>query len=171
MDLPITGTCFTWAAGHRAMQAGFKVVEIHAAHGYLVHQFLSPLSNHRKDQYGGSFENRVRLLLQIVEAVRTVWPAGYPLFVRLSVTDWAEGGWGERESQQLAALLQRREVHLIACSSCGLVPTFAGSPVSTNITGPRQTSDNGPSAKPPVAGFLKIFIVSSYHMPFFDCVA
>ncbi|HEX9511242.1 MAG TPA: NADH:flavin oxidoreductase/NADH oxidase [Puia sp.] len=154
------------AAAHRAMQAGFKVVEIHAAHGYLVHQFLSPLSNHRKDQYGGSFENRVRLLLQIVEAVRTVWPAGYPLFVRLSVTDWAEGGWGERESQQLAALLQRREVDLIDCSSGGLVPTFAGSPVSTNITGPRQTSDNGPSAKPPVAVSVKIPIGPSYQVPF-----
>lgn len=121
------------AAAHRAMLAGFKVVEIHAAHGYLVHQFLSPLSNHRQDEYGGSFENRVRLLLRIVEAVRTVWPAVYPLFVRLSVTDWVEGGWGEGESQQLAAILKEREVDLIDCSSGGVVSMFAGNPVSAKI--------------------------------------
>jgi 2,4-dienoyl-CoA reductase-like NADH-dependent reductase (Old Yellow Enzyme family) len=102
------------------MQAGFRVVEIHAAHGYLVHQFLSPLSNHRQDEYGGSFENRVRLLLEIVEAVRTVWPAAYPLFVRLSVTDWVDGGWGEEESIRLAALLKDREVDVMDCSSGGL---------------------------------------------------
>jgi 2,4-dienoyl-CoA reductase-like NADH-dependent reductase (Old Yellow Enzyme family) len=108
------------AAAHRAMQAGFRVVEIHAAHGYLVHQFLSPLSNHRQDEYGGSFENRVRLLLEIVEAVRTVWPAAYPLFVRLSVTDWVDGGWGEEESIRLAALLKDREVDVVDCSSGGL---------------------------------------------------
>ncbi|HWK04287.1 MAG TPA: NADH:flavin oxidoreductase/NADH oxidase [Puia sp.] len=111
------------AAAHRAMLAGFKIVEIHAAHGYLVHQFLSPLSNQRQDEYGGSWENRVRLLLQIVEAVRAVWPVGYPLFVRLSVTDWAEGGWNETESQQLAGLLKGRGVDLIDCSSGGLIPS------------------------------------------------
>jgi 2,4-dienoyl-CoA reductase-like NADH-dependent reductase (Old Yellow Enzyme family) len=116
------------AAAHRAMQAGFRVVEIHGAHGYLVHQFLSPLSNHRQDEYGGSFENRVRLLLQIVEAVRTVWPAGYPLFVRLSVTDWAEGGWGEAECIRLTGLLKSRGVDVIDCSSGGLVP-YAKIPV------------------------------------------
>lgn len=108
------------AAARRAMLAGFKVVEIHAAHGYLIHQFLSPLSNQRQDEYGGSFENRVRLLMEVVEAVRTVWPPVYPLFVRISVTDWVEGGWGEEESRQLAALLKGREVDLIDCSSGGL---------------------------------------------------
>ena len=116
------------AAAHRAMQAGFRVVEIHAAHGYLIHQFLSPLSNHRQDEYGGSFENRVRLLQEVVEAVRTVWPATYPLFVRLSVTDWVDGGWGEEESIRLAALLKDREVDLVDCSSGGLV-SFAKIPV------------------------------------------
>ena len=110
------------AAAHRAMLAGFKVVEIHAAHGYLLHEFLSPLSNHREDEYGGSFENRARLLLQVVEAVRTVWPVIYPLFVRLSVSDWVEGGWGEEESKQLATLLHERGVDLIDCSSGGLSP-------------------------------------------------
>lgn len=110
------------AAAHRSMLAGFKVVEIHAAHGYLIHQFLSPLSNQRQDEYGGSFENRVRLLLEVVGAVRSVWPAVYPLFIRLSVTDWAEGGWNEEESKQLAGLLKDREVDLIDCSSGGLAP-------------------------------------------------
>jgi len=110
------------AAAHRAMLAGFKVVEIHAAHGYLLHEFLSPLSNRREDEYGGSFENRARLLLQVVEAVRTVWPVIYPLFVRLSVSDWVEGGWDEKESQQLAILLKERGVDLIDCSSGGLSP-------------------------------------------------
>jgi 2,4-dienoyl-CoA reductase-like NADH-dependent reductase (Old Yellow Enzyme family) len=109
-------------AAHRAMLAGFKVVEIHAAHGYLVHQFLSPLSNRREDNYGGSFDNRVRLLLEITDAVRVVWPAGYPLFVRISATDWAEGGWSEGEAIRLAGLLKGRGVDVIDCSSGGLVP-------------------------------------------------
>jgi 2,4-dienoyl-CoA reductase-like NADH-dependent reductase (Old Yellow Enzyme family) len=127
------------AAAHRAMQAGMKVVEIHAAHGYLIHQFLSPLSNHRQDEYGGTFENRVRLLLQIVEAVRTVWPSVYPLFVRLSVTDWVEGGWGEEESKQLAALLKGREVDLIDCSSGGLA-SYAKIPVGPSYQVPFSES-------------------------------
>ncbi len=110
------------AAARRAMLAGFKVVELHAAHGYLVHQFLSPLSNHRTDEYGGSFENRIRLLTEIVDAVRTAWPAGYPLFVRISATDWAEGGWSPEEAIRLAGVLKSREVDLIDCSSGGLVP-------------------------------------------------
>jgi 2,4-dienoyl-CoA reductase-like NADH-dependent reductase (Old Yellow Enzyme family) len=110
------------AAARRAMLAGFKVIEIHAAHGYLVHQFLSPLSNHRRDEYGGGFENRVRLLLEIVDAVRTAWPPGYPLFVRISATDWAEGGWSPEEAIRLAGLLKSREVDVIDCSSGGLVP-------------------------------------------------
>jgi 2,4-dienoyl-CoA reductase-like NADH-dependent reductase (Old Yellow Enzyme family) len=110
------------AAARRAMLAGFKVIEIHAAHGYLVHQFLSPLSNHRGDEYGGSFENRIRLLTEIVGAVRTHWPMGYPLFVRISATDWAEGGWSPDEAIRLAGVLRGLDVDVIDCSSGGLVP-------------------------------------------------
>ena len=106
----------------RALKAGFEVVEIHAAHGYLLHEFLSPLSNLRTDEYGGSLENRCRLLIQVVTAVREVWPQDLPLFVRISATDWAEGGWNETESVQLARLLKERGVDLIDCSSGGLVP-------------------------------------------------
>ena len=110
------------AAARRAMLAGFKVVEIHSAHGYLLHEFLSPLSNKRTDEYGGSFENRVRLLTEVVTAVRSAWPPGYPLFVRISATDWAEGGWDIGESVRLAAVLKGMEVDVIDCSSGGLVP-------------------------------------------------
>jgi 2,4-dienoyl-CoA reductase-like NADH-dependent reductase (Old Yellow Enzyme family) len=110
------------AAARRAMLAGFKVVELHAAHGYLVHQFLSPLSNRRQDEYGGSFENRIRLLTDIVRAVRTVWPAVYPLFVRISATDWAEGGWSPEEAVRLAGVLKGLDVDVIDCSSGGLTP-------------------------------------------------
>ena len=109
-------------ASKRAFLAGFKVVEIHGAHGYLLHEFLSPLSNHRKDQYGGSFENRSRLLLEVTRAVREVWPEDLPLFVRISATDWAAGGWNEEESVELAKLLKQEGVDLIDCSSGGLVP-------------------------------------------------
>jgi 2,4-dienoyl-CoA reductase-like NADH-dependent reductase (Old Yellow Enzyme family) len=109
------------AAARRAMLAGFKVVEIHGAHGYLLHEFLSPLSNHRKDEYGGSFENRTRLLIEVVDAVRGDWPAGYPLFVRISATDWAEGGWNPEEAIRLAGVLKERGVDVIDCSSGGLV--------------------------------------------------
>ena len=91
----------------RALKAGFRVVELHAAHGYLVHQFLSPLSNHRTDGYGGSFENRIRLLLEIVEAVKEVWPQTLPLFVRISATDWAEGGWDVEEAVKLSTILKQ----------------------------------------------------------------
>ena len=80
-------------AARRALEAGFDFVEIHAAHGYLLHQFLSPLANRRTDDYGGSFQNRIRLALEVVDAVRAAWPAHLPLFVRISATDWAEGGW------------------------------------------------------------------------------
>jgi 2,4-dienoyl-CoA reductase-like NADH-dependent reductase (Old Yellow Enzyme family) len=104
------------------MLAGFKVIEIHAAHGYLVHQFLSPLSNHRRDEYGGDFENRIRLLTEIVGAVRRHWPAGYPLFVRISATDWVEGGWSPDEAVRLAGVLGSLDVDLLDCSSGGLVP-------------------------------------------------
>ena len=110
------------AATRRAMKAGFKVVEIHAAHGYLLHQFLSPLSNRRVDRYGGGYENRVRLVTEVVEAVRSAWPAGYPLFVRISATDWAEGGWSVEDSVRLAELLKSLGVDVVDCSSGGVVP-------------------------------------------------
>ncbi len=108
------------AAAQRALEAGFDVVEIHAAHGYLLHQFLSPLSNQRTDNFGGSFENRTRLALNVVDAVRAVWPEELPLFVRISATDWAEGGWNIDESVKLSALLRARGVDLIDVSSGGL---------------------------------------------------
>ncbi|MBB3186914.1 NADH:flavin oxidoreductase/NADH oxidase [Microbacter margulisiae] len=110
-------------ATQRSLAAGYKVVEIHAAHGYLLHQFLSPLSNHRTDSYGGSFENRIRLLLEIVDAVRAVWPQEYPLFVRISATDWAENGWNMEDSVKLSALLKHHGVDLMDISSGGLIPT------------------------------------------------
>ena len=110
------------AAAKRALEAGFEVAEIHAAHGYLLHQFLSPLSNKRSDSYGGSFENRSRLVLEVVRAVNEVWPENSPLFVRISATDWAEGGWNEEESVELARLLKEERVDLIDCSSGALVP-------------------------------------------------
>lgn len=109
-------------ASKRAFLAGFKVLEIHAAHGYLLHEFLSPLSNQRNDDYGGSFENRVRLLLEVVRAVKEEWPEELPLFVRISTTDWAQGGWNEEESVQLSKLLLENGVDVIDCSSGGLVP-------------------------------------------------
>lgn len=109
------------AAAQRALKAGFKVMELHAAHGYLLHQFLSPLTNQRNDQYGGSFENRIRFLLEVTTAVQEVWPADLPLFVRISATDWAEGGWTAEESVKLSAILKDKGVDLIDCSSGGLV--------------------------------------------------
>lgn len=107
------------AAALRAKQAGFKVLEIHAAHGYLIHEFYSPLSNKRSDEYGGSFENRIRLLLEIIEAVKTVWPAEFPLFVRLSSSDWIEGGWDLTDTVELSRILHEKGVDLIDCSSGG----------------------------------------------------
>lgn len=109
-------------AAKRSRQAGYQLIEIHAAHGYLIHQFLSPLSNHRTDTYGGSFENRIRLLLEIVKAVQTEWPQDLPLFVRISATDWAEGGWDVDEAIQLSSILKQNGVDLIDCSSGGMVP-------------------------------------------------
>lgn len=111
------------ASTRLAIEAGFKVLEIHGAHGYLLHQFLSPVSNQRTDHYGGSFENRIRLLLEVVDVVRPIWPANYPLFVRLSATDWVEGGWSLSETVQLATILKDRGVDLIDCSSGGNVST------------------------------------------------
>ena len=109
-------------AARRALAAGFDFVEIHAAHGYLLHQFLSPLANQRTDDYGGSFANRTRLTLEVVDAVRSEWPAHLPIFVRISATDWAAGGWDIDQSVQLAHLLRERGVDLIDVSSGGLVP-------------------------------------------------
>ena len=108
------------ASAKRARQAGFDVIEIHSAHGYLLHEFLSPLSNHRDDQYGGAFENRIRLLTEVVAAVRTEWRG--PLFVRISATDWAEGGWSLDQSVELASSIKDRGVDLIDVSSGGLLP-------------------------------------------------
>jgi 2,4-dienoyl-CoA reductase-like NADH-dependent reductase (Old Yellow Enzyme family) len=109
-------------AARRALAGGFDLVEIHAAHGYLLHEFLSPLSNHRTDAYGGRFENRARLLLEVVDAVRGVWPEHLPLAVRISATDWTEGGWNADESVALARLLRGRGVDLVDVSSGGNVP-------------------------------------------------
>jgi 2,4-dienoyl-CoA reductase-like NADH-dependent reductase (Old Yellow Enzyme family) len=109
-------------AARRSLEAGFKVVEIHAAHGYLLHQFLSPLSNHREDKYGGSFENRTRLLREVVQGVRDVWPERYPLWVRISATDWVDNGWDIEQSVALADKLKPLGVDLIDCSSGGSVP-------------------------------------------------
>ncbi|GAA4390681.1 NADH:flavin oxidoreductase/NADH oxidase [Hymenobacter koreensis] len=110
------------AAAVRSLEAGFKVIELHAAHGYLLHEFMSPLSNQRTDEYGGSFENRIRLLLEVTAATREVWPAEYPLLVRISATDWTEGGWTVEDSVALAAVLKTRGVDLIDCSTGGNVP-------------------------------------------------
>jgi len=109
-------------AAQRARDARFQVIEIHGAHGYLLHQFLSPLSNTRTDQYGGSLENRARLLREVIAAVRENWPAPMPLWVRLSATDWAEGGWDIGECVQLARMLRADGVDVIDCSSGGTVP-------------------------------------------------
>ena len=110
------------AAAHRARDAGFEVIEIHAAHGYLLHQFLSPLSNTRTDEYGGALENRARLLREVITAVRESWPAPMPLWVRLSATDWAEGGWDIDECVQLARMLRADGIEVIDVSSGGTVP-------------------------------------------------
>ena len=109
-------------AARRALLAGFDVIEIHAAHGYLLHEFLSPLSNQRTDQYGGSLENRMRFLTQVVDIVREEWPHEKPLFVRISATDWADGGWNVQSSIALASHLRLRKVDLLDVSSGGLVP-------------------------------------------------
>ena len=131
------------AAARRACQAGFRVIEIHAAHGYLIHEFLSPISN-QPDDYGGSFENRTRLCREIVAAVRSEWPKELPLFVRISATDWIDGGWNIDDSVKLATQLKPMGVDLIDCSSGGNVPTrkFRSAPVT------RWPSPSGFVAKP-----------------------
>ena len=119
------------AAARRSLEAGFEVLELHAAHGYLLHSFLSPLSNHREDRYGGGFDNRVRLLLDVVEAVRSEWPEQKPLVVRISATDWVDGGWDIGQTVALAPLLRAGGVDLLDCSSGGIavdaqIPTAPG---------------------------------------------
>lgn len=129
------------SATKRALKAGFQVVEIHAAHGYLLHQFMSPLSNFRTDEYGGSFENRIRLLLEVLEAVQSEWPTDLPLLVRISATDWADGGWNIEESVQLSKILKEKGVDLIDVSSGGLVS--------------HQKITLGPGYQIPFAGSIK----------------
>ena len=107
------------AAAGRALKAGYRIIEIHSAHGYLLQEFLSPLSNCRTDEYGGNFENRIRLLLQVIEAIKSVWPSENPLLVRISSTEWTEGGWTVEDSTRLAGILLDAGVDLIDCSSGG----------------------------------------------------
>ncbi len=109
-------------AARRGLAAGFEVLELHCAHGYLAHEFLSPLANRRTDEYGGDFQNRIRFVLELAEAVRGVWPERLPLFVRISATDWKEGGWTLDDSVKLAMELRGRKVDLIDCSSGAMVP-------------------------------------------------
>jgi len=126
----IDGVVTAFEAGaRRALIAGFKLMEIHAAHGYLLHEFLSPISNHRRDQYGGSLENRMRFLLRVTKRLRGVIPEELPLFVRISATDWVEGGWDIEQSVELARELKSLGVDLIDVSSGGLVP-YARIPVA-----------------------------------------
>ncbi len=110
------------AAARRALHAGFQVVEIHAAHGYLINEFLSPFSNKREDEYGGSFEHRTRFVREVVKAVRAEWPEKFPLFCRMSATEWKEGGWTIEDSVALAKILHKEGVDLVDCSSGGNVP-------------------------------------------------
>ena len=110
------------AAARRARGAAFDIIEIHAAHGYLIHEFLSPFSNHRNDDYGGPFENRTRLAREVASAVRAAWPETQPLFMRISATDWKEGGWDPDQSAALAREVKKLGVDLIDCSSGGVIP-------------------------------------------------
>jgi 2,4-dienoyl-CoA reductase-like NADH-dependent reductase (Old Yellow Enzyme family) len=118
-DLALVARQFADAA-RRALEAGFEVVELHAAHGYLLHEFLSPLSNRRTDNYGGSFANRVRFPLEVAQAVRAAWPERLPVFMRISSTDWVDGGWNLSSSIELARLLKVVGIDLVDCSSGGL---------------------------------------------------
>ena len=112
---------FSAAAG-RAREAGFDVVEIHMAHGYLLHEFLSPLTNRRADAFGGSLENRIRFPLSVARAVREAWPEGMPVLVRVSATDWVEGGWDLAQTIALARELAKAGIDMVDCSSGGTVP-------------------------------------------------
>ncbi|MFN3652041.1 MAG: NADH:flavin oxidoreductase/NADH oxidase [Armatimonadota bacterium] len=133
----IRGIVDAFAEGaRRSLLAGFELVEIHAAHGYLLHEFLSPLSNRREDRYGGSWENRTRLVREVVTAVRRVWPERLPLFVRFSATDWVEGGWDVEQSVELARALRPLGVDLIDCSSGGSVPSAGAIPIGPGYQTP-----------------------------------
>lgn len=110
------------AAAQRALTAGFEVIELHGAHGYLIHEFLSPLSNVRSDEFGGSLENRMRFALEVTRAVRDIWPERLPLFLRISATDWADGGWTIDDAVSLARAVQPLGIDVIDCSSGGTVP-------------------------------------------------
>ena len=110
------------AAAKRALEAGFEVIEIHMAHGYLLHEFLSPISNRREDDYGGSLENRMRFPLRVARTLRDAWPANWPVFVRISATDWVEGGWDLAQSIELSKRLKALGIDLIDCSSGGMTP-------------------------------------------------
>jgi 2,4-dienoyl-CoA reductase-like NADH-dependent reductase (Old Yellow Enzyme family) len=110
------------AAAKRALEAGFELLEIHGAHGYLLNEFYSPLANHRTDEYGGSFENRTRIVREVIEAVRQEWPIHLPLFLRISGTDWVDGGWTIDDSVELARMVKPLGVDLIDCSSGGIAP-------------------------------------------------
>jgi 2,4-dienoyl-CoA reductase-like NADH-dependent reductase (Old Yellow Enzyme family) len=109
-------------ATQRALSAGFQVIEIHMAHGYLLHQFLSPLSNQRQDEYGGTLENRMRLPLAVAGRVRSLWPSKWPVFVRVSATDWVDGGWNLEQTMVFARALTKLGIDLLDCSSGGMVP-------------------------------------------------
>ncbi len=124
-------------AARRSLEAGFEVAEIHGAHGYLIHSFLSPLSNHRTDEYGGSWENRTRIVREVVSAVREVWPERLPLFLRISASDWVEGGWDLEQSIELAQAVRHLGVDLIDCSSGGNVdPALVTIPVGPGYQTP-----------------------------------
>ncbi len=123
------------SAAKRAHTAGFSIIELHGAHGYLINEFLSPLCNKRTDEYGGPFENRIRFLLEIIEAVRMEWPDELPLFLRISTTDWADGGWTVDDSVRLATIVKDKGIDLIDCSSGGVVD-YAKIPAKPNYQVP-----------------------------------
>jgi len=137
-------------AAKLALAAGYEVVEVHMAHGYLCHQFLSPLSNKRSDEYGGSLANRARLPLRVAEAVRNTWPKNLPVFVRVSATDWVEGGWDLPQTIKFARLLKDIGIDLIDCSTGGLV-SDAKSPLGPGFQTPFATAVRN-EAKIPTAG-------------------
>lgn len=145
------------AAAARAVQAGFDVVELHVAHGYLLHQFISPLSNRREDAYGGDFEGRVRIVLETVEAVRSVLPAGFPLFVRLSCSDGASDGWGVDEAVRLAVAMRERGVDLVDCTSGGIAAALTRTPgVAFNAEAASRVRTEGGISTGTVGGIVGI---------------
>jgi len=122
-DAELEGICIRFEeAARRALSAGFQVIELHMAHGYLLHQFLSSLSNHREDAYGGSLANRIRLPLEIARRIRVLWPGELPVMVRISATDWVDGGWDIEQSLELCRHFKEIGIDLVDCSSGGLVP-------------------------------------------------